>query len=76
MPIQTYRCPMHGDFEQAVPFDVDVPPFWSCSYLRRPPPVDTMVMSRSQVRRVYAMIGTCGIASAWQPPTGVGFKIT
>jgi len=70
MPIQTYRCIYHGYFEVSVPFTEQVPLHQICPAPGGPPPG-----SRSQARRLLAQGRVCGAVSAWQPPTGVAFKI-
>ena len=76
MPRQTYRCPTHGDFEISVLFTEEVPRWSPCPALRGSLPIEFEVRSRSQGKRLAAQVGLCGAASPWQPPTGVGFKIT
>jgi hypothetical protein len=63
MPIQTYRCPYHGDFDISVPFGVPVPKLDACpEHARRAAP------EGSRMARCY-------FPSPWQPPTGISFKI-
>ena len=76
MPIQTYHCSAHGEFEVSVPFTEAVPPWQPCPARRGTLPVEFEIRSRSQGRRAAAQIGLCGLPAAWQPPTGVAFKIT
>jgi hypothetical protein len=61
MPRQTYRCPVHGDFEVSVPFSEEVLHTALC-----PHRIDYHT-SKTET--------DCCLVSPWQPPTGVAFKI-
>ncbi len=64
MPIQTYRCPEHGEFEVRLPFTEPVPPYQAC-------PARAW-RAAPEGRRM----ATCYAISPWQPPTGIAFRIT
>jgi len=63
MATQTYKCPIHDEFDQAVDFSADVPKSLPCpADVPGPEPVDPL-----DAKSPPAML-QCGEDSPWVPP--------